>query len=183
MRSCNVNSKRSALQWTVMFFTVLAVALAFKVAVYILYFVTWAVFSSFKVTDELQITGLPTLKKKIWNLTLKCGDSWRIGYHFCYFSLVLRVQVYLCYNIPGYNRMVTRRAVTVRVRCRVLIMRLQVLNIESCAPLGKILRVGRSAVTLTNCDNSAEVLLLKFFNPLSPKSDQRQISPCNINAL
>ena len=62
-------------------------------------------------------------------------------------------------------------------------MRLQVLNIESCASLGKILRVGRSAVTLTNCDNSAEVLLLKFFNPLSPKSDQRQISPCNINAL
>ena len=25
--------------------------------------------------------------------------------------------------------------------------------------------------------------VLCFFNPLSPKSDQRQISPCNISAL
>lgn len=57
-----------------MFFTVLAVVLALKVTVYILYFVTWAVFSSFKVTDELQITDLPILKKKNLEFDLK---MWR----------------------------------------------------------------------------------------------------------
>ena len=57
-----------------MFFTVLAVVLALKVTVYILYFVTWAVFSSFKVTDELQITDLPILKKKKLEFDLK---MWR----------------------------------------------------------------------------------------------------------
>lgn len=39
-------------------------------------------------------------------------------------------------------------------------MKSQVLNIESCVTLGKILRVGRSVVTLTNCDILAEVLPL-----------------------
>ena len=57
-----------------MVFTVLAVVLALKVTVYILYFVTWAVFSSFKVTDELQITDLPILKKKNLEFDLK---KWR----------------------------------------------------------------------------------------------------------
>jgi len=57
-----------------MFFIVLAVALALKVTVYFLYLVTWAVFSSFKVTDELQITGLPILKKKNLEFDLK---MWR----------------------------------------------------------------------------------------------------------
>lgn len=57
-----------------MFFTVLAVVLALKVTVYILYFVTWAVFSSFKVLDELQITDLPILKKKNLEFDLK---MWR----------------------------------------------------------------------------------------------------------
>lgn len=57
-----------------MFFTVLAVVLALKVTGYILYFVTWAVFSSFKVTDELQITDLPILKKKNLEFDLK---MWR----------------------------------------------------------------------------------------------------------
>lgn len=57
-----------------MFFTVLAVVLALKVTVYIRYFVTWAVFSSFKVTDELQITDLPILKKKNLEFDLK---MWR----------------------------------------------------------------------------------------------------------
>lgn len=57
-----------------MFFTVLAVVLALKVTVYILHFVTWAVFSSFKVTDELQITDLPILKKKNLECDLK---MWR----------------------------------------------------------------------------------------------------------
>ena len=57
-----------------MFFTVLVVALALKVTVYTPYFVTWAVFSSFKVTDELQITGLPILKNKNLEFDLK---MWR----------------------------------------------------------------------------------------------------------
>lgn len=57
-----------------MFCTVLAVVLALKVTVNILYFVTWAVFSSFKVTDELQITDLPILKKKNLEFDLK---MWR----------------------------------------------------------------------------------------------------------
>ena len=56
--------------------------------------------------------------------------------------------------------MVTRRAVTVGMRLRVLIMKSQVLNVESCVTLGKILRVGRSVVTLTNFDILAEVLPL-----------------------
>lgn len=56
--------------------------------------------------------------------------------------------------------MVTRRAVTVGMRLRVLILKSQVLNVESCVTLGKILRVGRSVVTLTNCDILAEVLPL-----------------------
>ena len=28
-----------------------------------------------------------------------------------------------------------------------------------------------------------KAILAAFFNPLSPKSDKHQISPCNINAL
>ena len=36
---------------------------------------------------------------------------------------------------------------------------------------------------LTVEDHYPEGMLCRFVNPLSPKSDQHQISPCNINAL
>ena len=84
-----------------MFFTVLAVVLALKVTVYILYFVTWAVFSSFKVTDELQITGLPILKTKIWNLTLKCGDARRINWILLLLLFIGSESASLPYNIAS----------------------------------------------------------------------------------
>ena len=56
--------------------------------------------------------------------------------------------------------MVTRRCVTVRVSHK-----------ESCVTLSKILRVGRSVVTLTNCDslaeNTATVVLVMYCLPHS----------------
>ena len=36
---------------------------------------------------------------------------------------------------------------------------------------------------LTVEDHYPEGMLRRFVNPLSPKSDQHQISPCNINAF